>query len=90
MAKQDTDTRYPYTYACDLIRSVSGHTEAGCGLSRSSASRIRELIAKAIGMPDEELAKKLADYYNEHEEQITNDCVQEFLITQEYYRSKEK
>lgn len=53
-----TDTRYPYTYACDLIRSF-----VGPGLSRSHAAQIRQGIAEAIGMEDSELAGKLADHY---------------------------
>ena len=56
-----TDSRYPYTYAADFIRAYSPISSEGCVLSRSGASQIREAIAKAIGMDDEELAAKLAD-----------------------------
>ena len=76
------DTRYPYTYACDLIRSATEYTKEGCPLSRSDASKIRELIAEIIGMPDEELANKLADYYINNEPEITERGVQEFLRAQ--------
>jgi hypothetical protein len=31
-------------------------------LSRSQASQVRSVIARAIGMDDEELARKIADY----------------------------
>ena len=76
------DTRYPYTYACDLLRSATEYTKNGCSLSRSDASKIRGLIAKIINMPDEELANKLADYYIKNEPEITEGGVQEFLRTQ--------
>ncbi|WP_157378758.1 hypothetical protein [Burkholderia ubonensis] len=60
-------SRYPYTEACDFIRRFSGtyNADIGCvlpSLSRCDASQIREAIAKAIGMDDAELAKKIADY----------------------------
>jgi len=56
-----TDSRYPYTYAADFIRSYGPFSAEGVVLSRSDASKIREAIAKALGIDDEELAKKLAD-----------------------------
>jgi len=56
-----TDSRYPYTYAADFIRSYGPVSDEGVVLSRSDASEIREAIAKALGINDEELAKKLAD-----------------------------
>ena len=56
-----TDSRYPYTYAADFIRSYGPVSAEGVVLSRSDASEIREAIAKALGIDDEELAKKLAD-----------------------------
>lgn len=54
-------SRHPYTYACDFIRSLGPFGENGTVLSRSEASRIRQGIAKAIGMDDEELAIKLSE-----------------------------
>ena len=62
------DTRYPYTYAADLIRMIPD-----AKLSRSEASRIRQTIAKVIGMDDEELAKKLADYYKQRSNDFIRD-----------------
>jgi len=56
-----TDSRYPYTYAADFIRSYGPFSAKGVVLSRSDASKIREAIAKALGIDDEELAKKLAN-----------------------------
>jgi len=60
-------SRYPYTDACDFIRSrVTDYSEVhGMRLptiSRSQASQARQAIALALGIPDEELAKKIADY----------------------------
>jgi hypothetical protein len=70
------DSRYPYTYAADFIRTYSPISSEGCVLSRSGASQIREAIAKAIGMDDEELAAKLADA------QLANEQDDEFLERQ--------
>lgn len=66
-----TDTRYPYTYAADYVRSLAGYGEHGTKLSRADASQIRSGIAKALGMEDVELANKLADYYKANEDAIT-------------------
>lgn len=55
------DSRYPYTYACDFIRSLGPVGKDGVVLSRSDASQIRTGIAKALGIDDKELAEKLAD-----------------------------
>ncbi|MEE4460765.1 hypothetical protein V2S84_01220 [Azotobacter chroococcum] len=57
-------SRYPYTEACDAMRSVSGIQENGISpkLSRCDASQVRQFIAAALEMPDEELAKKIADH----------------------------
>ena len=56
-----TDSRYPYTYACDYIRALGPVSSSGVVLSRSNASQIRSGIAEVLGIDDEELAKKLAD-----------------------------
>lgn len=73
------DPRYPYTYACDFIRQAAGYGESGMILSRADASRIRQAIATAIGMPDDELARKLADYAKANEEQLTQKSAQAFM-----------
>lgn len=65
------DSRYPYTYSCDYLRQFGGNDKSGVRLSRSDASQIRGAVAKAIGMTDEELARKLADYYKEHEKELS-------------------
>ena len=62
-----TDPRYPYTYSCDLIRRGGPIDRGGVVLSRSDASRIRGLIAEALGMDDYELACRLADAQLEYE-----------------------
>lgn len=81
-----SDSRYPYTYACDYIRAFGGHRHEGTKLSRSDASQIRQAIANAIGMDDEELAKKLADYYKANEDALTEKSVQAFAKIMEAYR----
>ena len=74
-----SDTRYPYTYAADFVRGLAGYGEGGTKLSRSDSSQIRQGIAKALGMDDEELARKLADYYKANEEQISSESARQFL-----------
>jgi len=56
-----TDSRYPYTYACDFIRMVGPVGPKGVVLSRSDASQILQRIADVLSMDDHELACKLAD-----------------------------
>jgi hypothetical protein len=71
-----TDSRYPYTYACDYIRRFSPiRPGEGVVLGRSDASRIRQGIAVAIGMPDEKLAALLADRFllDEQDEELASD-----------------
>lgn len=76
-----SDTRYPYTYAADYVRSLAGYESSGTKLSRSDASQVRQGIARALGIDDAELARKLADYYKAREDAITNKSVAEFLAT---------
>ena len=63
-----TDSRYPYTYAADYVRGfVTDYDETlrvqKTTMSRSEASQARKAFAIALGMDDEELARKLADAY---------------------------
>lgn len=74
-----TDSRYPYTYAADYLRMIGGYDERGCKLSRSDAARIREEIAAVVGMPDEDLARKLADQYKANEDAICQGAVEGFM-----------
>jgi hypothetical protein len=60
-------SRYPYTDAADYIRSEvtdfsEEHQMPLPTLSRSQASRAYGAVAKALGMTEEDLAIKLADY----------------------------
>ena len=56
-----TDTRHPYTYACDYIRSFGPVSSQGVVLGRGDASQIMGGIAAALEMDKYELAVKLAD-----------------------------
>lgn len=76
------DTRYPYTYAADYVRSLAGYGEHGTKLSRGDASQIRSGIALALGMDDAALARKLADYYKANEDAITDKSVAAFVAAQ--------
>lgn len=60
------DSRFPYTYACDYIRSF-----AGANFSRSEASQLRQVIADVVGVKDEELAVRLAKLYISEEEIVS-------------------
>lgn len=54
-----TDSRYPFTYSADYIRSLVGYEN----MSRSDAANIVSQIAEIIGMDETELKKKIADRY---------------------------
>lgn len=54
-------SRHPYTHSADFIRALGPVSSQGVVLSRSDAAQIREGIAAAIGMSDEELAIKLSE-----------------------------
>ena len=72
------DSRYPYTYAADYIRSLAGYNKDGTKLSRGDASHIRQQISIILNMDDNALACKLADYYKMHEDSITEESVKQF------------
>jgi hypothetical protein len=82
------DTRYPYTYAADFVRSLAGHTENGTKLSRSDASQIRQGIATVLAMDDHLLATKLADFYLANEEDITEKSVKDFSDAIKFARQR--
>jgi hypothetical protein len=73
------DGRYPYTYACDLIRNWAGYNESGTKLGRSDAAQIRSELAKVIGMDDRKLAEKLADYFLANQKALTDKSSKEML-----------
>mgnify|MGYP007100078535 CR=1 FL=1 len=63
-----TDSRYPYTHAADYVRSFVTDFDERLGMknttmSRSQASQALKAFATALGMPKEELARKLADAF---------------------------
>lgn len=63
--------RYPYTYAHDLVRDIGPRDDSvEPKLSRADAGQILQLYAKALEMPEHELAEKLADYYLVNEQEI--------------------
>lgn len=57
------DGRYPYTYACDLVRGWAGYGSDGTKLSRADASEIIGNMADVLGITKEDLAGKLADKF---------------------------
>lgn len=73
-----TDTRYPYAYAADYVRSLVGYENHSLKLSRSDASQVCSGIALAIGMDDSELARKIADYYLANKDSITKALIEGF------------
>ena len=77
MKRKETDSRYPYTHACDFLRSAAPWDEGGCTMSRSDASQVRQLISLALGVDDKEVAERLADTFLNYEPKIyvfkTND-----------------
>lgn len=78
----ENDTRYPYTYACDFLRGLAGYGEGGTKLSRADASQVRQGVADALGMPDDELARKLADYYKANQDALTRKSCEAFARSQ--------
>lgn len=70
MKNKATDPRYPYTHACDFLRSAASWDEHGCTMSRSDASQARQLISLALGVDDKELADRLADTFLNYEPMI--------------------
>lgn len=77
--KAKRDTRYPYTYAGDLIRHWAGYGDTGTKISRSDASQIRQGVAKVLGMDDEDLAKRLADFYKANQDSLSSEATRQIL-----------
>ena len=78
----ENDSRYPYTYACDFLRGLAGYGEGGTKLSRADASQVRSGIAEALGMADDELARKLADHYKANQDALTKKSCEAFARSQ--------
>jgi hypothetical protein len=68
--------RHPYTYAADLIRSWAGYNKFGTVLSRSSASQVIGGFAEVLGLTKEELSEKLSWYYQEHQQEISDNNIE--------------
>jgi hypothetical protein len=68
--------RHPYTYAADLIRSWAGYNKFGTVLSRSSASQVIGGFAEVLGLTKEELSEKLSWYYQEHQQEISDNSIE--------------
>ncbi len=81
---KETDSRYPYTYACDYIRGICGYNEKGTKLSRSDASRIISAIEAAIGYHGSKLPEKLADMELAKTDKEIDEQVQSFQILKGY------
>lgn len=84
----ENDSRYPYTYPADFVRGLAGYGEGGAKLSRADASQVRHGIAEAIGMADDELARKLADHYEANQEALTKKSCEAFARSQAWPNAK--
>ena len=62
--------RYPYTFACDLLRAKGPHQGVSPTLSRSDASQLMEVVSSALRASKVEIAEALADYYLTHNEEL--------------------
>lgn len=79
MNNKKENSRYPYTYACDMIRGFA-YGENGCKLSRAECSELLINLSKALDIDRGVFAKKLADYYLQHEEELSKEATQRFMI----------
>jgi tRNA(Ile2) C34 agmatinyltransferase TiaS len=79
MSENKEDTRYPYTYACDFVRTLGGYNKHGIKISRSDASEIISGIAKVIGMEDRKLYELLADAETSKSEEDRKREIKPFL-----------
>jgi hypothetical protein len=59
-------SRHPYTHAADFIRRLGPVNGSGVVLSRGDASKIRQGIAEVLNMDDYELACKLSEAQQAH------------------------
>jgi len=65
--RQGSDSRYPYTYACDFIRSHCTDFDEALQfrtptISRAQASQVMYAFELVFDMSHEYMARKLADY----------------------------
>jgi len=59
-----TDSRYPYTYAADYLRTIVKNSD-GSILSRAVMAHIQQVIANAMGIDEIEISNALADKFIE-------------------------
>ena len=71
-------SRHPYTHANDMIRHFGPRKGVSPVLSRSDASRIREAIANAVGVSDEEFAATLSNWYQDHSDELSKEVVRQY------------
>ena len=72
-APKDTrkeNTRYPSTYSYDFIREYGPHDGISPLLSRSDASQLVDVIAKAMGVGKVLVCERLADVYLASDDEI--------------------
>lgn len=75
----EPDGRYPRTHAYDFLRHLAGYDHSGTKLSRVDAARVIQGIADATGVPEEELARKLANYQAANQEAISKEAADQLL-----------
>jgi hypothetical protein len=74
------DSRYPYTYADDFVRSLAGYNEHGTKLSRADVSQIVSKLALIWGIDITKAFNMLADYYLSNQDEIDNKSMLDFQI----------
>jgi len=57
--------RYPYTYSADYLRMEIGDDYGKGLISRSAASRLKTLVADALGLDERKVAEALAEKFIE-------------------------
>jgi hypothetical protein len=81
-----SDSRYPYTYACDYIRGLASRSGMSTKIDRCDASKIISGVALVVGLSHEDLAIKLADYYKAHERELEEASMKEFMQALEAFK----
>jgi len=79
MPNRSSGSRYPYMLAADLLRSVGPVNSGGLVLTRVDASAIIQLVANALSISKKELSEKLANYYLDNEDALTEDSAYTIL-----------
>ena len=79
--------KHPYTNAVDMIRCCPGIElgPIGIKLTRAEASQLLREIAKATEMTEEELAIKLSEYYQIHQQEWADAKVEKYTPKGSFY-----